>query len=251
MLLCSGAIARGRRNAESGMRRPQRAAARAPRRYVDRDAAILEIASGRRVLHLGCVGHTDAPDDERIRLARSTLHGKLTNAAETIGVDSSRDVVAAYRRLGIFENVIAGDAERLDALALDGRFDVVVAADVIEHLSRPGAMLEGLKRFCHAETRLVVTTPHAFGLPNYLRFLAGRFRDGAEHVMTFNADNIANLLERHGYAIERLDTCHQARARRRAAFAPARAVLAAQPRLGGTLFVVARLGGAAARAARR
>lgn len=212
-----------------------------PGYFLDRDRAILDIARGRRVLHLGCVGHADQTPEERVRLARNTLHWKLSDTADTTGVDYSREVIDEYRRLEIFDNVVPGDVQRLDEVALDGRFEVVVAADIIEHLSNPGAMLDGIKRFCGDDTRVVITTPHAFGRPNFLRFLAGRFRDGAEHVMTFNVDNICNLVERHGYTVERLDTCHQPHARRHGLlFALARAVFAAMPKLGGTLFMVAR-----------
>ena len=83
--------------------------------------------------------------------------------------------------------------------------------------------------------------PHAFGLANYLRFLFGRFRDGAEHVMTFNSENMRNLLERHGYEIEQLDTCYQVHARRyRLLFFLGSTLFKAIPKLDGTLFVVAR-----------
>ena len=212
-----------------------------PSHYLDRDQAIVEIARGRRVLHLGCVGHTDCPPEQRVQSAPQTLHWKLSEAANTTGVDYSADVVAEYERLNIFDNIVPGDVQRLEDIAVDEIFEVVVAADIIEHLSNPGALLDGIKRFCDHDTRVVITTPHAFGLPNYVRFVLGRFRDGAEHVMTFNICNILNLLSRHGYAIDQIDTCHQAHAKKRgAAFTVAKAFFETAPKYGGTLFVVAR-----------
>jgi hypothetical protein len=89
---------------------------------------------------------------------------------------------------------------------------------------------------------VVITTPHAFGILNYIRFIFGRFRDGNEHVLTFNTDNVSNLLSRHGYRIDRLDTCYQAQAKRRGIlFHLIRRVLSFLPKLGGTLFIVARV----------
>ncbi len=176
-----------------------------------------------------------------MRLAPQTLHSKLTEAADTIGIDRSDDVIAEYRLLGIYENIVSGDVERLENIPVEGIFDVVVEGDIIEHLSNPGAMLTGILRFCDDHTRVIITTPHAFGLPNYLRFLFGRFRDGAEHVMTFNGENMRNLLDRHGYEIEQLDMCHQVHARRyRLLFFLGSTLFKAIPKLGGTLFVVAR-----------
>ena len=209
--------------------------------YLGKDDAILELARGHSVLHLGCVGFTDLGPEERIRLAPQSLHWKLSQASETIGVDYSKPVIEEYRRLGIFDNVIWGNVQKLEDLPLNSTFDVVVAADIIEHLSSPGAMLDGIKRFCTSASRVVITTPHAFGLLNYLRFLAGRFEEGHEHVMTFNVANIDNLLKRHGYEIDSLDTCYQSAATRKGwLFHLGKLLFRAFPSLGGTLFVVAR-----------
>lgn len=210
------------------------------RSYVSRDDAILALASGHSVLHIGCVGFTDLAAEERVRLAPRTLHWKLSRVAATIGVDYSRSVIDDYRRLGIFDNVVWGDAQQLDDVPLDTTFEIVVAADIIEHLSCPGAMLDGLKRFCTSATQVIITTPHAFSLLNYLRFLLGRFKEGNEHVMTFNIFNMRNLLTRHGYEIDLLDTCYQSAAESKGwLFHLGKMLFRAFPRLGGTLFVVA------------
>lgn len=210
--------------------------------YVGKEEAILAVSQGRTVLHLGCVGFTDQPAEERVELARQSLHWKLSRIADTVGVDYSQPVIDEYRRLGIFDNVVFGDVQQLDEVPLDSKFEVVVAADIIEHLSCPGLMLEGIKRFCRDSTRVVITTPHAFGILNYIRFVFGRFRDGNEHVLTFNTDNVSNLLSRHGYRIDRLDTCYQAQAERKGVlFHLIRSFLSLLPRLGGTLLIVARV----------
>ena len=208
--------------------------------YVSRDDAILAVARGHSVLHIGCVGFTDLPAEERVRLAPRSLHWKLSRNATTIGIDYSKAVIDDYRRLGIFDNVLWGDAQELDDVPLNTTFEIVVAADIIEHLSCPGAMLDRLKRFCTSTTRVIITTPNAFGLLNYLRFLSGGFKEGNEHVMTFNMVNMCNLLSRHGYEIDRFDTCYQSAAESKGwLFHLGKMLLRAFPRLGGTLFVVA------------
>lgn len=210
------------------------------RSYVSRDDAILALASGHSVLHIGCVGFTDLAAEERVRLAPRTLHWKLSRVAATIGVDYSRSVIDDYRRLGIFDNVVWADAQQLDDVPLDTTFEIVVAADIIEHLSCPGAMLDGLKRVCTSASQVIITTPHAFSLLNYFRFLLGRFKEGNEHVMMFNIFNMRNLLTRHGYEIDLLDTCYQSAAESKGwLFHLGKMLFRAFPRLGGTLFVVA------------
>jgi len=85
-------------------------------------------------------------------------------------------VIEELRNLGIFDNVVHGDVGRSDERPVDRKFDIVIAGDIIEHLSNPGQMLDEIKRFCGSDTRVIITTPNAFGGPNYLRHSAGRFR---------------------------------------------------------------------------
>ena len=212
--------------------------------YVAKEEFILRVASGRSVLHLGCVGFTDVAPGERAKFAKQSLHWKLTQAAETVGIDYSLAVIEEYRKLGVFTNIIAGDVERLDEVQLARAFDVVIAGDIIEHLSNPGRMLDGIKRFCTSDTQVILTTPNAFGAPNFLRYSAGRFREGAEHVMSFNEQNLATLLGRHGYSLSELHTCFQPRSMDQhfaSFFTLGRKVFELFPRFGGTLLVVAKV----------
>jgi hypothetical protein len=191
------------------------------------------------------VGFTDHPEADRIRLAKASLHQALTESANTTGIDYSQNAIRYFRENGVFDNVVFGNVEKLDEVDVTGPFDVIVAGDIIEHLSNPCLMLDGLKRFFHKDTVLVITTPHAFGLLNFIRFARGRFAEGKEHVMTFNAINIRQLLERHGYVLESLDTCYQKHATGSLFFAAGKAFFERFPKFGGTLFARARLQDAA------
>jgi SAM-dependent methyltransferase len=208
--------------------------------YYDKETEILNIARGQRVLHLGCVGD-DVPNVDWRQRAEQSLHAPLSQVADVVGVDLNERAVREYRRLGIFQNIVVGNVEQLDELPIEGPFDVVVAGDIIEHVSNPGRMLEGIKRFCRPDTRVVLTTPHAFGLPNFLRFLLGVYRESNEHVMTFNVPQMRQLLERHGYRLQEMSTCHQPRRSAHGIlFRLGRAFLRRFSRFGGTLFIVAK-----------
>ncbi len=212
--------------------------------YVAKEEFILKLASGRSVLHLGCVGFTDLAPGDRVRSAKQSLHWKLTQLSETVGIDRSVAVIDEYRKLGVFTNIVAGDVERLDDLQITRTFDVIIAGDIIEHLSNPGRMLDGIKRFCTVNTQVIITTPNAFGAPNFLRYSAGKFREGAEHVMSFNEQSLVTLLNRHGYSISELHTCFQPRSADQHSpffFTLGRKVFELFPRYGGTLLAVARV----------
>lgn len=144
-------------------------------------------------MHLGCIGNNDQPIESRVEKAHQSLHWKLSRIASVTGIDYSRDIIDAYRSLGIYTNILAGDVQELEKIELNKQFDVILATDIIEHLSNPGLMLEGVKRFCHPDTQIVVTTPNAFGLPNFLRFFMGKYQETAEHVLNFNVETLFNL----------------------------------------------------------
>ena len=214
-------------------------------RFFQREAEIIDLVRGQKVLHLGCVGFSDLPSAERTRLADHSFHRTLSQIADVTGIDNAEDAIIELRRKHIFDNILVGDLEHLEALDLDATFDAVVAGDVIEHVSNPGLMLDGLRRFCRPDTRVLFTTPNTFGVLNFARFVFGRFRDGADHVMGFNEQNLTTLLRRHGFVVDEVHTCYQRRvesAHPRALVSMVRFFLRMLPRLGGTLFVVAKAG---------
>lgn len=211
--------------------------------YVGRDDFVLRQARDKRVLHLGCVGGTDQPTQQRTNSYPSTLHARLSAIAKTtLGVDRSAEVVCEWRDRHRVSNILIGNVEELDLLDLRPEFDLIVAGDIIEHLSCPGRMLDGIRRICTSETRVIITTPNAFGLPNYLRFVSGRFQDGEQHVLTFNPVNLVQILERHDLRVVELKTCWQSRSKDAGGvgFKIGRRLFERLPRLGGTLLAVAR-----------
>jgi 2-polyprenyl-3-methyl-5-hydroxy-6-metoxy-1,4-benzoquinol methylase len=210
--------------------------------YVSRDEKILEVCRGKRVLHLGCVGFTDCPMADKIRLARQSLHQRLTENSECLGVDLDAETLAQLQAQQVFSNVVVGNVEQLELLPANlPKFDVVVAGDIIEHLSNPGKMLDGVSRWLRPGGVLIVSAPNSMGLPAFVRYLFGRFREGLQHVLCFNPITLAQLLERHGYQVRQAMTCHQSAAARQHGwrFAAGRSCFRLFPKLGGTLLFVA------------
>lgn len=217
-------------------------------KFVERDAELTRLVGeggGKKILHLGCVGTTDGSPEEKIAAAERSLHALLTRAAsECTGVDLDADAIHELRELGIFSNVIEGNVEQLEKLALDeAGYDVIVAGDIIEHVSNPGLMLEGIKPRLKKDGILVVSTPNAFGIAAWIRFLRGRFREGEQHVMCFNVIALQQLLKRHGFEVSSCCTCYQSRAEEAygSSFKILRALLKRAPRFGGTLLLVCKL----------
>jgi 2-polyprenyl-3-methyl-5-hydroxy-6-metoxy-1,4-benzoquinol methylase len=125
---------------------------------VDRRAYILKACRGARVLHLGCVDHPFL--HERLA-AGDLLHAAIDEvAAELWGVDLDRAGLETLRAAG-FANLHEADIERLEAAALPGRFDVIVAGEIVEHLTSPGAFLRQVPRLLAPAGKLLVTVSSA------------------------------------------------------------------------------------------
>jgi SAM-dependent methyltransferase len=168
-------------------------------RVVDRAEYLREIAHARQVIHLGFV------DEGRMnskRAQESWLHEQLsTSASELVGIDSDSDGVALARKLGFAAYVAdCQDAAELAALPIEPA-DVVVAGELIEHLDQPGALLEAVKCLVAPEGLLVITTPNAARLTNFVGAITNREFVNADHVGWFSWRVLKTMLERHGWAL--------------------------------------------------
>ena len=78
------------------------------------------------------------------------------------------------------------------------RGDLVVCADVIEHVADPGALLEYLKRFLAPSGRLLLSTPERDILhgPHCTR------SPNPDHVREWNRRELRALVEHHGYHVQ-------------------------------------------------
>jgi SAM-dependent methyltransferase len=219
-------------------------------RYAAKIDLIEELASGRQILHLGAVGETGSSVDQILDRSPRSFHASLTRVAERcVGIDTNREAVEALTRARIFTNLMVADATTLhrDEIPLD-RLDVIVAGDIVEHLSSPGELLDNAARLADPGTLFALTTPNALGLPSFMRYLRGGVVDGGDHVLSFNRYSLENLLRRHGWIPERWATCYQIQAAERYGTVKLRLgawVLGLWPALGGTLLVVSRRASAA------
>lgn len=104
---------------------------------------------GRSVLDVGCGGGLLAEP-----LAR--LGGKVT------GLDASAEVISVARdhaaAMGLDIDYRAGDIQELE-----GRFDLVTAMEVVEHVSDPALFVRALAKRLAPEGLLIMSTPNATG----------------------------------------------------------------------------------------
>lgn len=107
------------------------------------------------------------------------------------------------------ERVIVGDAERIDyAAELAGEeFDVVMFADVLEHLKKPGDVLRRVRPFLAENGVVIASIPNIAHGSVRLALLSGefRYRDWGllddTHLRFFTRASIQDLFEETGYVV--------------------------------------------------
>lgn len=171
-------------------------------RMVDRDAWLCSWAKGARAIHLGCA---DNPLTEARIAAGRLLHQRLVEEARTcVGLDLDALSIETLRALLPEEEFIVGNVEHLRAIEeLRGRkFDLAIAADVLEHVSNPGLFLDGIDGLLEDDGRILVTTPHAFSIKRLWGMAAGHEHVHPDHVAYFSISTIKQLAMRSGFVIE-------------------------------------------------
>ncbi len=131
---------------------------------------------------------------------KESVHKRITDVAKkVIGLDINAVQVHALRERGY--NIFEANAETFD---LGQTFDVVVAGELIEHLSNPGAFLECTRRHLNENGTLVVTTPNRFSSAVFLSALLNNIipsynKPIDKHVAYYDENCLQELLRRHEY----------------------------------------------------
>lgn len=172
-------------------------------KLVQRVEFIKAACRGKKVLHLGC---TDYPFTEQYIESEMSLHLELAKiAGELYGFDFDQAGIDIFKARGI-ENLYRADLEKLEEVGLDEKFDVIIAGEMIEHLSNPGLFLRGIKRFMHDETKLVITTINAYSGLRFAQY-ALRGKGGShesvhpDHVSYYSYSTLNLILKRENFNV--------------------------------------------------
>lgn len=174
----------------------------------DRIETIQQLAAGRRVLHLGC---TNWPYTAEAIASGTLLHHQLSlHAAVLVGLDADREGIDRLEQIGLGP-IVWGDVEDLESVRdhpqLTGGFELIVAAEIVEHLPNPGKLLAGLRPLLADGGRVVVTTINAFGAvriaPYALRGHGGKNEPvHPDHVAYYSPSTLRVLLTKAGFVVD-------------------------------------------------
>jgi methionine biosynthesis protein MetW len=157
-----------------------------------------KVPEGSRVLDLGCsVG----------QLARHLVDRGCT----VVGVELDEAAAEQARRYCAEVHPADLDLVELGELLGDDRFDVVVCADVIEHLRDPARLLREARPLLRPGGRLVATVPNIAHGSVRLALLTGRFEYAdlgildRTHLRFFTRATLTELLRICGYRVVSMD----------------------------------------------
>ena len=162
----------------------------------DRHERIVELCRDRDVLDIGCVDHRASRQGRP-----GWLHGPIAQAARRcVGVDIEPDGVAAMVANGyeaIVHDICADPAPLLEM----GRFDTVVAGEVIEHLAAPQSLFEFAAAVLEPGGILVLSTPNPYYPRRITAGLRGQLWENADHVTYAFPAGIIEMGERTGLTL--------------------------------------------------
>jgi SAM-dependent methyltransferase len=161
-----------------------------------RSEDILRWVKGPAVLDVGCTGHITEPGSPY------WLHGRLREQfPEVVGIDINEENIDKLKKLGYAE-LYPMSAEDFEC---DRKFDSVVAGELIEHISNPGAFLVQCRKHLKPDGRLVITTPYAFSLL-YIMYAFLKFPktcQNPEHTCWFCPQTLREHAGRVGFEVSR------------------------------------------------
>lgn len=163
-----------------------------------------QICTGKKVLHLGC---TNYPYTKNSIANNMLLHFELAKVAkELYGFDGDQSGIDILQEAGA-EKLFLVNLERLELIPLEETFDIIIAGEIIEHLSNPGLFLNGIKRFMDRESKLIITTINAYCIYRFLIYaLRGKGGENEpvhpDHVAYYSYKTLSLILNREDLQVE-------------------------------------------------
>lgn len=150
---------------------------------VDRLSYVSQLGKDKRVLDIGCY------DETAIKSKKDSgywLHGLISKVAtKVIGIDSS-DQITSEIKTGSRSKIIKKNLYDLDKdFAAINKIDVIVAGELIEHISDVSKFLQLMKRLYPGKV-LILTTPNATSFSNIILAFFNRESSHKDHIQIFS-----------------------------------------------------------------
>lgn len=157
-----------------------------------------------RVAHVGC---TDSPYTEERLIANVLLHQMLVKVAPVTGFDVDAEGLELLRTALPHEEFVLADVAAGAPETEQGRYELVVAGEVLEHVPDADVFLLGCRQLLRPGGRLCLTVPNACSPKIGLRSLAGREVIHPDHRTYYGPRTLARTLHGAGFEPELMVSC--------------------------------------------
>ncbi len=149
---------------------------------------------GLSILELGCA------------LGGNLMHIRwLNRSASLTAVELDASAAKIAKNYG---DVSVMDVEKIDFDALNGKFDYVIAGDLIEHLRDPWGLIKNLAKVLKPNGKVIVSIPNVAHVSNIYNLLNCRWDYEDEglldrtHLRFFTRETMVAMFEEAGFSIE-------------------------------------------------
>jgi SAM-dependent methyltransferase len=170
----------------------------------DRVGFLVELCSRHRaVAPLGCA---DSPYTEERLAAGRLLHSGLAERSNVTGFDVDEEALAQLRRTFPEQHFVNCDVS--DGVPSDhsGIYDLVLAAEVLEHTRSPGIFLSGCRTLLCEGGTLCVTAPNACNPKIGVRSVLGQELVHPDHFAYYSPRTLRRTLASAGFKVYALCT---------------------------------------------
>ena len=163
----------------------------------NRAVPILKYVKGKNVLEIGCVGM----GKHDMIGGKNFIAGYVKPLSKKwVGIDINVEGVKKLQEYGFDARVI--DAEK--PFDLKQKFDVVLAEEVLEHLTNLPVFFRNIRRHLKKKGLLIITTPNPISPSFFFQRLFGKkIKDVSINNHTFwqTHETLANLLRRYSFEV--------------------------------------------------
>ena len=165
---------------------------------VNRDEFLLDYCRGKDVIHLGCC---DSPYCQERYIAGDLFHLKLMETAKTVmGIDIDEQSIKFLKQAGI-NNLIVENVENIDINLINNDFQIILAGEIMKHLTNPGLFLKGIAEIANKNCELIITTINTPTLKSFIRSLCKKEEVHDDHVCYYSIRTLTQLLNKFDMSI--------------------------------------------------
>jgi 2-polyprenyl-3-methyl-5-hydroxy-6-metoxy-1,4-benzoquinol methylase len=156
------------------------------------------------VAHVGCA---DSPYTEELIANGGLLHARLVRVASVTGIDVDEASLALVRMALPGERLITLDVSEDGPADEAGRYALVIAGEVLEHVPDADRFLGGCRALLAPGGRLCVTVPNACCPKIGMRALAGRESVHPDHRVYYSPRTLTRTLDGAGFRTDWIASC--------------------------------------------